>query len=137
MPWSRRLRVANAPDRAQGLDLASLRLTARSRRDGSVDRVARRLRMEGTGAVRSELLSRFDNALERGSATTAQLDVRRDRVVVDVTHTLSNSLHTGIQRVVRETVSRWIDAGFRLISSTSTSRAGSLRTSLTVASTSA
>ena len=30
---------------------------------------------------------------------------------MDVTHTVSNSLHTGIQRVVRETVSRWIDAG--------------------------
>ena len=26
-------------------------------------------------------------------------------------HTVSNSLHTGIQRVVRETVSRWVDAG--------------------------
>ena len=30
-------------------------------------------------------------------------------VVVDVTHTASHDLHTGIQRVVRETVSRWLD----------------------------
>ena len=68
--------------------------------------------MEGTGAVRHEVVARFEDALERGSATTSQLDIRPDRVVVDVTHTISNDLHTGIQRVVRESVSRWIEAGF-------------------------
>ena len=57
----------------------------------SVERVARRLRMEGANAVRSELLLRFDDAARDGSATTAHLDVRRDAVVVDVTHTVSHS----------------------------------------------
>src|SRR5205823_5492344 len=28
---------------------------------------------------------------------------------VDVTHTVSDDLHTGIQRVIRETVPRWMD----------------------------
>ena len=47
-----------------------------------------------------------------GLATTEELDVRRNRVVVDVTHTaMATDLHTGIQRVVRETVARWIDSG--------------------------
>jgi FkbM family methyltransferase len=104
------LHVANVPDRAKAwISLVAVDGVFPGERD--VDRVARRLRMEGASAVRSELVSRFDNALARGSATAAQLDVRRDRVVVDVTHTVSMNLHTGIQRVVRETVSRWIDAG--------------------------
>ena len=37
---------------------------------------------------------------------TARLDVVSGPLV-DVTHTATNDLHTGIQRVVRETVSRW------------------------------
>ena len=104
------LAVATVPERAQAW-ISIVAAEGSYPRERSVERVARRLRMEGPSAVRSELVSRFENALERGSATTAELDIRRDRVVVDVTHTVSNSLHTGIQRVVRETVSRWIDAG--------------------------
>ena len=104
------LLTANAPDRAKAW-ICLVAVDGSFPVDGSVDRVARRLRMEGTSAIRSELLTRFESALERGSATMAQLDVRRDRVVVDVTHTLTHTLHTGIQRVVRETVSRWLDAG--------------------------
>jgi glycosyltransferase involved in cell wall biosynthesis len=104
------LRVANESDRAKAW-VCLVAADGSFPKENSVDRVARRMRMEGTTGVRSELLSRFDKALGSGSATTAHLDVRRDRVVVDVTHTVSNSLQTGIQRVVRETVSRWIDAG--------------------------
>lgn len=76
-----------------------------------VDRIARLLRMEGHGAVSAELIRRFERTVERGSATTAQLDVVHDGTIVDVTHTVSTGIHTGIQRVVRETVARWIDAG--------------------------
>ena len=104
------LAVATVPERAKAW-IAIVAAESSYPRERSVARVARRLRMEGPSSVRSELVSRFENALRRRSATTAELDVRRDRVVVDVTHTVSNSLHTGIQRVVRETVSRWVDAG--------------------------
>jgi glycosyltransferase involved in cell wall biosynthesis len=53
---------------------------------------------------------RLAKAIEQGSATTAVLNVRRNQVIVDVSHTaVATDLHTGIQRVVRETVGRWID----------------------------
>ena len=104
------LAVAKVPDRAKAW-ISLVAVDGSFPTEQGVDQVARRLRMEGTSAVRLELASRFARAVERGSATRARLDVRRDRVVMDVTHTVSNSLHTGIQRVVRETVSRWIDAG--------------------------
>jgi hypothetical protein len=35
------------------------------------------------------------------------LEILQDVVVVDVSHTVRTDLHTGIQRVVRETLSRW------------------------------
>ena len=106
----RALSIATVPDRAKAW-AALVAVDGSLPGERSVERVARRLRMEGANAVRSELLLRFDDALRDGSATTAHLDVRRDAVVVDVTHTVSHSLHTGIQRVVRETVSRWLEAG--------------------------
>ena len=37
-----------------------------------------------------------------------EVEVLRDRVVVDVTHTSTHDFHTGIQRVTRECVSRWL-----------------------------
>jgi FkbM family methyltransferase len=77
----------------------------------AVERVARKLRMDGPGSVRGELLERLVRSAAEGRASTADLDVRRGRVVVDVTHTVSSDLHTGVQRVVRETVARWIHAG--------------------------
>jgi FkbM family methyltransferase len=77
----------------------------------TVERVARLLRMDGPRGVREELLLRFAHRVRDGLAPTTQLDVRHDEVIVDLTHTVAaRDLHTGIQRVVRETVSRWIDA---------------------------
>ena len=77
----------------------------------SVDRAARRLRMEGPSAVGEEVVRRFVEAVTRGRRSTAGLQVVDHGVVVDVSHTISHDLHTGIQRVVRETVSRWLGAG--------------------------
>jgi FkbM family methyltransferase len=76
----------------------------------TVDRAARRLRMEGPSGVGDEVVRRFGEAVTTGRRSTAGLQVVDHGVVVDVSHTISHDLHTGIQRVVRETVSRWIDA---------------------------
>jgi glycosyltransferase involved in cell wall biosynthesis len=60
--------------------------------------------------LRDELTLRFAQSVKQGRATVGELDVRRNGVIVDVTHTATTTdLHTGIQRVVRETVARWID----------------------------
>lgn len=76
----------------------------------SVERMARLLRIDGAKGVRTEMLRCFAQDLEQGRATAGGLDVRRDGIMVDVTHTaVATDLHTGIQRVVRETVARWID----------------------------
>src|SRR5207344_3187164 len=77
----------------------------------TVDRTARLLRMEGPRAVTGEVLRRFTSAVEAGRRTTAGLEIVHDGIVVDVSHTVSHDLHTGIQRVVRETISRWLEDG--------------------------
>ncbi len=78
----------------------------------SVERFARVLRMNGAAGLRRELLRRFRQSVEEGLATTGELDVRSNRIVVDVTHTaMASDLHSGIQRVVRETVTCWLDSG--------------------------
>jgi glycosyltransferase involved in cell wall biosynthesis len=78
-----------------------------------VERMARILRMDGPQGVGRELSARFARSAGAGRAPMTELDVLRERIVVDVTHTASASdLHTGIQRVVRETVSRWLAAGY-------------------------
>ena len=46
-------------------------------------------------------------ATRNGGAPDAEMDVVVDRVVVDVDFCARNEHHTGIQRVVRETVPRW------------------------------
>ena len=44
-----------------------------------------------------------------GLAPTSGLDIVRDRVVVLVEAMVTTDLHTGIQRVARECISRWLD----------------------------
>ena len=80
----------------------------------AVDRAARLLRMHGPSALGDELFRRFGEALRAGRRPTSGLHVVHDGLVVDVSHTVSHDLHTGIQRVVRETVSRWLDAGHEM-----------------------
>lgn len=80
--------------------------------ESSVGRITRQLRMGGAARVRRELVRAFALSVAQGRASRGNLIVRRNAVIVDVTHTaLASDLHTGIQRVVRESVGRWIATG--------------------------
>ncbi|MEO6653666.1 MAG: FkbM family methyltransferase [Ilumatobacteraceae bacterium] len=69
------------------------------------DRVFRRL---GPRGYADHVVSLFDGTVRNGQARPLDLDVVENSVVVDVTHTAQHDLQTGIQRVVRETCSRWL-----------------------------
>lgn len=69
---------------------------------------ARVLRSEGGPAFVDHLNGVFRSALEDDTASDRLLDVVSDQVVVDVSQVASSDLHTGVQRVVREAVARWI-----------------------------
>ena len=79
-----------------------------SYRDGTaVDIAARVLRLDGPSALRRHVEALYSEAIE-GGQLLPEVEVLRDRVVVDVTHTSTHDFHTGIQRVTRECVSRWL-----------------------------
>lgn len=61
----------------------------------------RATRLEGALGVMTE-------ALESAALYDVDVEVVTNQVVVDVHHTVSTSLATGIQRVVRQTVRRWL-----------------------------
>lgn len=104
------LTSSDAPDRAKAW-LSLVTVNGCFPGEIAVERMARLLRMEGAAGLRNELIHSFAESLEAGLATFRGLDVRCNRIIVDVTHTaMASDLHTGIQRVVRETVTRWIDA---------------------------
>jgi FkbM family methyltransferase len=72
-------------------------------------RGARLLRADGAAGLLAEMRRRFEQAVAAGDTLDRDLDIVRGATVVDVSHTAAHDLHTGIQRVVRETVGRWID----------------------------
>jgi FkbM family methyltransferase len=74
----------------------------------------RLLRRMGPRPYIDHLVDLFAGALERRQARAVGLDPIVDGVVADVTHTAQHDLQTGIQRVVRETCSRWLD-GDRMV----------------------
>lgn len=91
--------------------LAWLMLTAIAGRypaGEAVDSLARRLRSGEARATRESLLALIEDVLANGSTTTARLDVIRDQVVVVSESVVTTDLHTGIQRVAREAISRWL-----------------------------
>ena len=70
---------------------------------------ARLLRSRGADQFVDHLTDIFEESVRAERARDAVLDVLSQAVVIDVTHTVQHDLLTGIQRVVRETCSRWID----------------------------
>ena len=69
------------------------------------DRLLRRLGAREYGEHLNEL---FAEAVDVGRVKPVDLDPVADAICVDVTHTAQHDLQTGIQRVVRETCSRWL-----------------------------
>ena len=106
------LRLSRAADPAKAW-LALVTIDGSYPAEDDVQAIARQLRMDGAEAVTRELSKRFRRALAQGSASTAALRVVRDGVLVDVSNTSSTERWTGIQRVVRETARRWLDASPR------------------------
>jgi glycosyltransferase involved in cell wall biosynthesis len=74
-----------------------LELATRAHREGGVGELAEVLRLNHLEAISS------------GSTAPYPLGIRTRAVIVDVTHTARHDLHTGIQRVVREVASRWLN----------------------------
>ena len=73
-----------------------------------LDRATHVLELDGTPGFVRLLWDEAETSLRHDSASTSGLQVVADTVVVDVTHTASHDLHTGVQRVVRETVGEWL-----------------------------
>ena len=70
---------------------------------------ARFLRRYGPALLVEHVGSRFENSLQAGVASDLGLDIHRGGVIVDIGHTASYDLLTGIQRVVREVATRWLE----------------------------
>lgn len=69
---------------------------------------ARILRREGPEHYPGHLVDLHAEAVRSGRASAGAFDVVQADVLIDVTHTAQHDLQTGIQRVVRETCSRWL-----------------------------
>lgn len=82
---------------------------------GEVESAARRARLGGSphswlgGTHVPRRQRRRQKAT--GQAAAASVKIISDRILVDVTHTSSHSVNTGIQRVVRNTLAHWTEQG--------------------------
>jgi FkbM family methyltransferase len=74
--------------------------------DLTVDNLIGRLDLEGVEGLFAVLDAENAKVPDRAWTRSASLEVCKD-IAIDATHTATHDLHTGIQRVVRETVSRW------------------------------
>jgi glycosyltransferase involved in cell wall biosynthesis len=84
----------------------------------------RRLELTDPAEVLPWLLEVAHLSVLNGGTPDAELDVVEGAVVVDVDFCATNEHHTGIQRVVRETMPRWVrDRDLLLVGWTSTSGA--------------
>ncbi len=73
----------------------------------AVDAAARRARTHSSATVLTDVCAASVSAIERKGGPPGAVRVIRERTTVDVHHTASSDVATGIQRVVRETVVRW------------------------------
>ena len=91
-----------------GAWLALLCLTGSYPLGEDVEEVGRSWVSEGPHGVVEVLTQAFREALRTRSTSADRLDIVRGQVVVDVTRIASSDLHTGVQRVAREAVTRWV-----------------------------
>jgi hypothetical protein len=73
------------------------------------DRAARVLRAEGVGSLSRHLRDDLQEVTIAGVPVDRELVVAESRVLTEVGHSVTYDVHTGIQRVVRETVGRWLE----------------------------
>jgi glycosyltransferase involved in cell wall biosynthesis len=100
--------LATSPEPASRLAWLALVVSdARYPTEGELQKAIRSLRTAGSDALAAEVVRRFEIALAEMRAPEFGLDVRRHVVLIDITHTASHDLHTGIQRVVRQVCARW------------------------------
>lgn len=97
---------AHAPETLAWLALTAI--TGRYPNVQAVDALTRRMRSAERSRLREYLAALLEETLATGSATSAGLDVVRDQVVVVSESVVLTDLLTGIQRVARETISRWL-----------------------------
>ena len=74
----------------------------------TLDRAALAFRRRGGRGLGEMMLTQLERASRDSTILESALEVVSDAVLVDVSHTAAHDLHTGIQRVVREVVSRWL-----------------------------
>jgi glycosyltransferase involved in cell wall biosynthesis len=74
----------------------------------TLESASRRVRRGGGRGLAGMIEERFSELVRAGDVESSPISVSRDRVLIDVSHTATYDLHTGIQRVVREAVSRWL-----------------------------
>lgn len=100
--------IAKSPSPpAQVAWLALVVSEARYPNEGELRGASRLLHNGGSSSLVAEVVRRFEVLLAERRGPKVGLDVRYDVALVDITHTASNDLHTGIQRVVRQVCSRW------------------------------
>lgn len=100
-------RSSERPDALAWLSFVTM--TARYPTEAQFDRAARVLRSEGVGSLAQRLRGDLQEIAGSGAPVDRELVVARGSVIAEVGHTVTYDIHTGIQRVVRETVGRWVD----------------------------
>ena len=76
--------------------------------DSELSRAARALRQDGPDGLFHHARRYYADCARLGRISELPLEIVTNAVLVDVSHTAAHSLHTGIQRVVRETANRWL-----------------------------
>ena len=76
--------------------------------DLMLDQATRAFRRGGGIGLTELMFANLEVAARQPGTLHSELEIVRHEVLVDVSHTAAHDLHTGIQRVVRESASRWL-----------------------------
>lgn len=76
--------------------------------DLMLEQATRAFRRNGGIGLTELMFANLDVAARQPGTLHSELEIARHQVLIDVSHTAAHDLHTGIQRVVRESASRWL-----------------------------
>jgi len=124
LSWLARSLLDDPSNERVWLALAGIAAALPTRDD--VDRVRRRIELSDPERAAILLLEHGMAALSASGSPLARVTVVTGRVLVDVDFTARHDLHTGIQRVVRQTVPLW-DADHDILPVAWTAARGALR----------